>query len=143
MAANVSACAWASACVADPCLAVAAAVAAAARFAVPPARHRYVMHRLQRDSPAKEAARFSAFFREQWAEGAGGLGKHVLMDGGAYAPWLKVRSRRSLLYHLSCSPSSTSLLLLLLSVAVVFAAVAAASQGKRCRHRFVKRGGEV
>eukprot|EP00752_Nemacystus_decipiens_P002598 g2431.t1 len=50
----------------------------------------YVLHRLQRDSPPKEANRFSAFIRDQWAEGAGGLGKHMRMDGGMYAPWLKV-----------------------------------------------------
>ncbi|CAM9891192.1 unnamed protein product, partial [Ectocarpus fasciculatus] len=50
----------------------------------------YVVHRLQRDSPAKEAARFSAFIKDQWAEGAGELGKHMRTDGGMYAPWLKV-----------------------------------------------------
>ncbi|CAM9613980.1 unnamed protein product, partial [Ectocarpus sp. 8 AP-2014] len=50
----------------------------------------YVVHRLQRDSPAKEAARFSAFMKDQWAEGAGELGKHMRTDGGVYAPWLKV-----------------------------------------------------
>eukprot|EP00903_Cladosiphon_okamuranus_P010632 g10054.t1 len=50
----------------------------------------YVVHRLQRDSPPKEANRFSAFIRDQWAEGAGGLGKHMRVDGGMFAPWLKV-----------------------------------------------------
>ncbi|CAB1119754.1 unnamed protein product [Ectocarpus sp. CCAP 1310/34] len=50
----------------------------------------YVVHRLQRDSPAMEAARFSAFIKDQWAEGAGELGKHMRTDGGVYAPWLKV-----------------------------------------------------
>ncbi|CAN0350228.1 unnamed protein product, partial [Hapterophycus canaliculatus] len=49
-----------------------------------------VIHRLQRDSPPKEAARFSVFFKEQWGEGAGELGKHIRKDGGVYAPWLKV-----------------------------------------------------
>lgn len=49
------------------------------------------MHRLQRDSPKKEANKFSAFIRDQWVEGAGGLGKHMRMDGGMYAPWLRVR----------------------------------------------------
>lgn len=53
-------------------------------------RARYVVHRLQRDSPPKEANRFSAFIRDQWADGAGGLGKHMRVDGGMYAPWLKV-----------------------------------------------------
>lgn len=56
-------------------------------------RFRYVLHRLQRDSPPKEANRFSAFIRDQWAEGAGGLGKHMRVDGGKNAPWLKVRCR--------------------------------------------------
>lgn len=54
-----------------------------------------MVHRLQRDSPAKEAARFSAFMKDQWAEGAGELGKHMRTDGGVYAPWLKVRTRHS------------------------------------------------
>ncbi|CBN76185.1 hypothetical protein Esi_0372_0029 [Ectocarpus siliculosus] len=28
--------------------------------------------------------------KDQWAEGAGELGKHMRTDGGVYAPWLKV-----------------------------------------------------
>lgn len=32
--------------------------------------------------------------KDQWAEGAGELGKHMRTDGGVYAPWLKVRTTR-------------------------------------------------
>lgn len=40
----------------------------------------------------KLSARFAAFFKEKWADGAGELGRHVRREGGENAPWLKVKA---------------------------------------------------